>query len=238
MDAREARNLRAEYWNRRYERQLREQQNPGGGSDGGGCAGCGGCLLLVLGVLIAISVIGSIVVGHASSGSATPNSSSEESVELGPYTQVFDSPLPADPTQAKIIEGFRQGFVLWMKSDIEMSFAPPVTNYVTGHALTYMTHAVAAAKARNRVPAGKDRFFLTKVTAMTDTSATVTTCDDRSEYGEEDPRTGEFDPTYAPKAGQEYGFETWRMVLRSGNWAISDVSFATPSDPSAAACQP
>jgi hypothetical protein len=239
MDWREQRDLRAQLANSRLDRQLREQQNVGGGgAEGGGCAGCGGCLLLVAGTLIAIFVVGWLVIGHAGSGSAAPGPNSEESVQLGPYTQVFDTPLPADPTQAKIIEGFRQGFTLWMKSDIEMALVPPVTNYVTGHARGHMIHAVAAAKARNRVPAGTDRFFLTQVMAMTDNSATVTTCDDTSKFREENPRTGEIDPAYTPKAGQEYVFETWHMVLESGTWAISDFSFAIPPNPRAATCQP
>ncbi len=219
MDWREQRNLQAEFRNSRYERQRREQAGGGGGGGDGG--GCGGCLLIVLGVLIALTVIGWIAIGHASSGSAAPDSSSEESVQIGSLTQVFDSPLPSDPTQAKIIEKFREGFTLWMKSDIAMSLVPPVTDYVTGDALTQMTAAVAAAKARNRVPAGTDRLFLTRVTAVTDTSATVTTCDDASKFREENPSTGEIDPAYTPKAGQAYVLETWHMVRGTGTLLAS-----------------
>lgn len=236
MDWREQRNLRAEGVMLRYDReQHRQWKAEHGGADGGGR---GGRLLVVLGALVALSVVGWIVIGHAGTGSAASPSSSEESVQLGPFTEVYDSPLPADPAQAKIIEDFRQGFTLWMKSDVEMSFVSPVTNYVTGHALTDMTHAVAAGKAHNRVPAGTDRLFLTQVTAMTDTTATLTTCEDGTKYREENPDTGEIDPAYTPQPGQEYVLETWQMVRRSGNWAISDFSYAGSSDPSAAACQP
>lgn len=231
MDWRERRNLQAEFWNLEYDRQERERQGAGGGGDGG----CGGCLLVVLAVVVALSVIAWIgfrVVGSSS------GSSSEESVQLGPYTQVFSDPLPADPTQAKIVEGFREGIILWTKSDIAMAMVPPVMNYVTGDAVSHMTAAVAAAKARNRVPAGTDRLFHTQATAVTGTSATVTTCDDTTKYREENPNTGEIDPAYTAKPGKAYLFETWHMILKSGNWAISAFSNAVPPDPQAAVCQP
>lgn len=236
MDWREQRNLRAERAMLRYDRERYKQwKSEHGGVDGDGC---GGCLFLVAGVLIALLVVGWIVIGHASSGSAAPPSSSGESVNLGPFTQVFDSPRPTDPTQAKIIEGFREGQILWMKSDIAMSLVPPVMSYFTGDAATHMTAAVERAKAFNRVPAGTDRLFDTQVTDVTDTSATVTTCDDITKFRKENPTTGEIDPAYTPRAGQTYFFETWHMVLESGNWAISAYSYASPSDPSAATCQP
>lgn len=236
MDWREQRDLQAEFQNLQYERQQYERQrSEGGGVDGGGC---GGCLLLVLLILIAPSVIGWIANSRASSGSSGAGSSSEESVQLGPYTQVFASPLPANPAQAKIIEGFRESQILWMKSDIAMSLVPPVTNYVTDHALTDLIAAVTAGKARNRVPAGTDRFFLTRVTATTGRSATVATCDDGSKFREENPRTREIDAAYTPKPGKAYVFETWHMVQRSGDWAISDFSIVPLPNPRAAVCQP
>jgi hypothetical protein len=231
MDWRERRNLQAEFRNLEYDRQERERQGAGAGGDGG----CGGCLLVVLAVVVALSVIAWI--GFRVAGSSSV-SSSQESVQLGPYTQVFSDPLPADPTQAKIIEGFREGMILWTKSDIAMDMVPPVMNYVTGDAVSHMTAAVAAAKARNRVPAGTDRLFRTQVTAVTDTSAKVTTCDDTTKYREENPSTGEIDPAYTAKPGKAYLFETWHMVLKSGNWAISAFSIAVPPNPQAAVCQP
>src|SRR5260370_31962487 len=82
-------------------------------------------------------------------------------VHVGPYTQVFASPLPASPAQAAVVEGFREAQVLWEKSENAQHLLPPVRDYVTGQALTHLAAAVKAGKARDLVPAGADRFFMT-----------------------------------------------------------------------------
>jgi hypothetical protein len=47
-------------------------------------------------------------------------------VRVGPYTQVFASPLPANAAQAAVVEGFREGQVLWDKSENAPRLVPPV----------------------------------------------------------------------------------------------------------------
>jgi len=109
---------------------------------------------------------------------------------------------------------------------------------VTGQALTHLAATVKAGKARDLVPAGVDRFFLTRVTAITGRHAVIATCDDGSKFKEEDPRTGKVDVSFLPSPGQAYVFETWRMVRLSGHWAITALSVATLPRRGAEPCQP
>jgi len=159
-------------------------------------------------------------------------------VHVGRYTQVFASPLPANPAQAAVVEGFREGWVLWNKSQNARRLVPPVREYVTGQALSHLAATVKAGKARDLVPAGVDRFFMTRVTAITGRNAIVATCDDGSKFKEENPRTGKVDVSFLPSPGQAYVFETWRMVQLSGHWAITAFSLATLPSRSAEPCQP
>ncbi|HEY7146831.1 MAG TPA: hypothetical protein VH637_21515 [Streptosporangiaceae bacterium] len=159
-------------------------------------------------------------------------------VRIGPYTQVFASPLPANAAQAAVLEGFREGQVLWEKSQNRRSLVAPVRDYVTGQALTHLTAAVKNGQAHDLVPAGVDRFFMTRVTAMTGRGAVVATCDDGSKFREQNPRTGKTDPTSLPTPGQSYLFETWRMAQRSGHWAITALSVAPLPSRNAEPCQP
>jgi hypothetical protein len=172
------------------------------------------------------------------SGPAPEASASAESVRIGPYTEVFATPLPANPAQAKVMKGFRQAQVLWNQSVSAWRLVAPVTDYVTGDALTHLIAAVTAGKQQDLVPAGTDRLFMTRVTGLTGRSATVTTCDDGSKFEEENPRTGAVDAAYAPQPDQAYLFETWHMVQLSGHWAITAFSLANLPNPSAAPCQP
>ena len=159
-------------------------------------------------------------------------------VHVGPYTQVFSSPLPANPAQARVVEGFREGQVLWEKSENAWHLVPPVRDYVTGQALAHLITAVNAGKTRHLVPAGTDRFFMTRVTEITGHNAIVATCDDGSKFEEVNPRTGTVNASFLPSPGQEYLFETWQMVQRSGHWAITAFSLATLPAPRAESCQP
>jgi len=174
-------------------------------------------------------------------GSGTPASHAAAHVggvvHIGPYTQVF-GPLPANPAQAGVVEGFREAWVLWDRSENAHHLVPPVRDYVTGQALTHLEAAMKAGKAHDLVPAGADRFFMTRVTAITGHNATVATCDDGSRFKEENPRTGTVNVAFVPTPGQAYLFETWRMVRLSGHWAISALSVASLPSRSAEPCQP
>jgi hypothetical protein len=170
--------------------------------------------------------------------SPTVGSSPAASTRIGPYTQIFATPLPASPAKAKVIQGFEMAEILWAKSEYAWRPVPPVTKYVTGQALTHLMAATSSLKANDVVPAGTDRLFMTSVTALTSTTATVTTCDDGSKYAAENPVTGKINPAYSPSANQKYLFETWHMVLLSGRWAISSFTLATLPSASAQHCQP
>jgi hypothetical protein len=163
---------------------------------------------------------------------------SPEAVRIGPYTQVFATPLPADPAQAQVMTGFRQAQVLWNKSNIAWHLVAPVRDYVTGDALTHLIVAMTGNRQRGLVPAGTDRFFMTRISGVTGRSATVLTCDDSSKFKEENPRTGAVNAAFVPPPNQAYLFETWHMVQLSGHWAISSFSVATLPNPSALPCQP
>jgi hypothetical protein len=159
-------------------------------------------------------------------------------IHVGPYTQVFASPLPANATRAGVVEGFREGEVLWEKSENAGHLVPPVREYVTGQALSHLTAAMKAGKARDLVPAGADRLFMTRVTTLTRRSASVATCDDGSKFKQVNPRTAKVDTGFLPTPGQEYIFETWRMGRLGGHWAISGLSVASLPSRSAEPCQP
>jgi hypothetical protein len=159
-------------------------------------------------------------------------------VHIGPYTQVFASPLPANPILADVVEAFREGEVLWNESENARHLVPVARDYVTGQALTHLAAALKAGREHDLVPAGVDRLFMTRVTTIAGRSATVTTCDDASKFKEQNPSTGQVDTSFLSPPGQEYLFETWRMVQRSGHWAITAVSLATLPNRSAEACQP
>ena len=159
-------------------------------------------------------------------------------VHIGPYTQVFASPLPENPAQADVVDGFREAQVLWNRSQNAQHLVPPVRDYVTGQALAHLTSAMKANKANDLVPAGADRFFMTRITAIRGHNATLVTCDDGSKFQEENPRTGKVNPAFEPTPGQSYLFETWRMVQLSGHWAITGLSAAPLPSRSAEPCQP
>jgi hypothetical protein len=159
-------------------------------------------------------------------------------VHVGPYTQVFASPLPASPAQADVVEGFREGQVLWNKSENAQHLVSPVRDYVTGQALTHLASAMKANKTNDLVPAGVDRFFMTRITAIRGRNATLVTCDDGSKFQEENPRTGKVNLAFNPTPGQSYAFETWRMVQLGGHWAITALSVAPLPSRSAEPCQP
>ena len=192
------------------------------------------------GAFTALMLSGLLVLSACSSGkSASPVAVRVGgAVRIGPYTQVFASPLPASPAQASVVEGFREAQVLWDKSENAQHLLPPVRGYVTGQALTHLNDAVNADKSRDLVPAGMDRFFKTRVTAITGRTAVVATCDDGSRFKQVNPRTGAVNVAFTPTPGQAYLFETWRMAQLHGRWAITSFSVAALPSRSAEPCQP
>src|SRR5215469_9776918 len=201
-----------------------------------------------VGVTIAVLVMcGPLVSACGSGGSAAPEKASPahvtarvttETVRIGPFTQIFDTSLPVDPAQANVVNGFRTAMILWDKSQEALRLVSPVTAYVTGRALSGLKSSIVNTKAADVAPAGADRFFTTRVTVISGTSATITTCDDGSKFEEANPNTGVPDPTYSAPANQQYLFETWQMTQVGSHWAISHVSPVTLPDPRAKPCQP
>lgn len=208
--------------------------------------------MIRFGVFIALCLSGLVVLSACGSGKAPPAvmagtsrassttspaapADSAESVHVGRYTVVFASPLPANPAQAKVIAGFRESQVLWDKSDYTWRLAAPVRKYVTGQALTYLIDAVTASRARHLVLAGSERFFLTHVSDITGSTATLTTCDDGSKVKERNVQTG---VTYATPPSQAFALQTWHMAKISGHWGVTAYSLAMPPSSRAAPCQP
>jgi hypothetical protein len=156
-------------------------------------------------------------------------------VRIGRYTQVFATPLPANPAQAKVIAGFREALTLEGRADHTRHLGAPVRAYVTGQALTGLTAAVTGYRARHLVPVGAERYFLMHVSGITGGTAVVTTCDDASKTKLVDPQTG---ATYTMPLDQAYAFEAWHMVKLSRHWGVTAFSFAMPPSPRAAPCLP
>lgn len=192
------------------------------------------------GAITALALSGLFVLSACGSGEPANHTAARVAsvVHVGPYTQVFAGPLPANPAQADVVEGFREGQVLWSQSENAQHLVSPVRDYVTGQALAHLTSAMKANKANDLVPAGVDRFFMTRITAISGRNATLVTCDDGSKFQEENPRTGKVNLTFDPTPGQSYLFETWRMVQLSGHWAITALSAAPLPSRSAEPCQP
>lgn len=159
-------------------------------------------------------------------------------VRLGLYTQMFGSPPPANPAQAAVVESFREAQVLWIKSSEARRPVAPVRDYVTGQAFSHLGTVIRNAKKDDLAPAGVDRFFMTRVTSLTAHNATVTTCDDGSKFAQENPRTRKVDVNFLASPGQDYAFETWRMVPLGGHWAISAFSVDLLPNRNAEHCQP
>jgi hypothetical protein len=207
---------------------------------------CGAPITLFVSGLLVLSACGSSTsatpgAGGTRSAAGTTSSpvasGSPESVHFGGYTLVFATPQPTSAAEAKVIEGFREGQILWDKSDIAWRLVAPVTDYVTGDALNHLTIAMTAGKAHDIVPAGTERLFMTRVTAITGRSAIVTTCDDGSKLTVVNPHTGQ-KVAFSASPNQAYILETWHMVRRSGHWAITAFSLAILPDSRAAPCQP
>jgi hypothetical protein len=159
-------------------------------------------------------------------------------VRIGTYTQVFASALPANSAQAQVVQGFREGQILWTRSEVAFRLVAPVRDYVTGQALTNLTSAMRYDQKQDMVPAGTDRLFMTRVASITGSRAVITTCDDDSGYYERNPHTGRVNPSTTAQPQQDYLAETWRMGLLDGHWAITGLSLPSLPSQSAESCQP
>jgi len=162
----------------------------------------------------------------------------QESARIGPYTQVYLTPLPSNAAQARVIKDFRAGQILWAESNEALRPVAPILSYVTGVARHDLMSALAAGRERHLVPAGTERFFQTRVVALSGNNATVTTCDDSRKFRQQNPRTGIVNPAYTPRPDQAFVFESWQLVLRSRRWALAAFSLAVLPDSRARPCQP
>jgi hypothetical protein len=190
--------------------------------------------LMMCGLLVSACSSGSsAVAGKTVSAHATI-----ESVRVGRLTEAFDTPLPANPAQAGVVADFRAATIVWDQAQEGLAPASRVTAYVTGNALRNLADADVYMKRSKVVPGGTDRLFETRVTVVSATSATVTTCDDESRFELVNPGTGVPDPADVAPVGQQYGFATWQMVRLGGHWALSAVHPVTLPDPRAKPCQP
>jgi len=137
------------------------------------------------------------------------------------------------------MEDFRQGFLLYDKSQEKFALVPPVTSWVTGSALTDLKKSLTTLAQEQLVPAGVDRLFRTSVTAVSGSSATITTCDDGSKYNEQNPRTHVVNPSSVNlPLSEQYIFITWGMTRADGHWAINSITIASSSSAAAKSCLP
>src|SRR5260221_12531696 len=114
------------------------------------------------GAFTALVLSGLLVLSACSSGKPASNVAVRVGsvVHVGRYTQVFASPLPANPAQAAVVEGFREGWVLWDKSQNARHLVPPVREDVTGQARSHLTAPGKAGKERDVLRPGGHRSFL------------------------------------------------------------------------------
>lgn len=97
-------------------------------------------MLVICGLLVSACNSGSPIPPKSSGGPTAPKKTvparvTTQTVRVGRFTQIFDTPLPADPAQASAVEGFRTGMILWDKSTEALRLVSPVTASVTGDAL-------------------------------------------------------------------------------------------------------
>jgi hypothetical protein len=218
--------------------------------------GRGGVIIsgLAVGVLL-MSACSSVSSAVGPAGSAAPEKSgparvptergstergTTESVRVGRLTEAFDTPLPSTPARASVIEGFRTAMVLWDQAEANVPQSSPVLAYVTGDATTNLADAIVSLKRDKIVSAGTDRFFDTRVTVLSGTSATITSCDDDSRFQVVNAATGAPEPSFMPHtlAAEQYLFTIFQMVRLDGHWAISAVSPVAFPNSRAIACMP
>jgi Tfp pilus assembly protein PilV len=200
--------------------------------DGNG-AGVGRIGVLIAGLVLCVAVTACSPSRTVALKKTMPSVTrvSTETVQVGRLTEIFATPLPADSASKSVVQGFRSDMILWDKSDEDLSPVAPTSSFVTGAAL-------AATKASDVVPSGTDRLFKTSVSAVSDASATVTTCDDGSKFEQVNTDTGVPDPEYSASADEQYVLVTWQMTRAGGRWLLSAVSLASLPNSQAKPCQP
>jgi len=180
--------------------------------------------------------------GSAASAAASPTASTPAdapplAVHIGRYTQEFATPLPANPAQARVIEGFRETQILWDRSLSAWHPVAPVTGYVTGNALVTLQQAMQYNRKYDLKIAGMDRFYSIRVSGITGRRATVTSCDDARKLMEVDARTGRVVPQTVSPPDKAYLFEIWYMVELSGHWGLASVKPYVEPSPQAELCR-
>ena len=152
--------------------------------------------------------------------SATPGT-----VVTGLLTLKFDTAVPVNPAQASVVTGFRKASILLSESEQAFQLVPGTTSYLTGGVLASLEYQLSTEKQDGKVPAGELTYYLTRVTQAGDAIATVTTCEDNSQYVEDYARDKAFADGAGP-ATQLYPFVTITMTLLAGHWAVAGVQEA------------
>lgn len=191
-----------------------------------------------IGFVISGLVICGLMSGCSSGSPAAAAKTTTESVHIGRLTEIFATPLPANPAQASVVEGFRAATILWDKSQEDLELVSPVTADVTGPAITNLKDSLNAIISQQIVPAGTDRYFMTRVSMLEGNSATISTCDDGSKFKEVNPNTGVVDRAWNPTVSTAYGYVAWQMTRVGGHWAISGVTAESLPNSLAKPCQP
>jgi hypothetical protein len=170
-----------------------------------------------------------------SAGGASPGvGASTLSARFRLLTEVFATPLPADPVKARIVEGFRESQILWDESTEQLYIVPSSSEYIRGQALVHLRIAVTAGAKDGVALAGTDRLFDTNVTNVTSKSATLTSCDDGRQTNLEDLASQAKIPNN-PTPPLVY-FLIWRMVPVGGHWAITSFTVVSSPDPRVTSC--
>ena len=180
---------------------------------------------------------GTAATAAASPAASSPAGAPPVAVRIGRYTQEFATPLPADPAQARVVEGFQQTQILWDRSLSAWHLVAPVTGYVTGKALVTLHQAIQWNRKYNLKIAGMDRFYSIRVTGITGRRATVTSCDDARKLMEVDASTGRVVPQTVSPPDKAYLFEIWHMVELSGHWGLASVRPYPEPSPQAELCR-
>jgi hypothetical protein len=163
--------------------------------------------------------------GKPSSTPTAASTATPGTVVTGLLTLRFDSPLPADPARAKVIAGFRQASILLDESEQAARLAPGTASYLTGSMLSSLEDDLSVESQDGKVPAGDLAYYLTQVTHINGAIATLTTCEDNSQYVEEYASTKALAGGSGP-ATQLYPFLTITMTLLAGHWAVAGVEAA------------
>jgi hypothetical protein len=156
-------------------------------------------------------------------------------VSVGPFTQEFETPLPADVAQAQVVTSFRNAQVLWVQSLIAGQALPQLKQYVVGTALKDFLTAARHDDGAGIEPSGRDVLFDIRVTGMSKTEAAIATCDYDADYTSTYRSTSKLVPGSTPP--QPYLSEKWHLIREPKYWAIEYFSVAPRPSPAATQCE-